>query len=145
MDKRVIGVYEKEEQALAAVEDLKRTGYGIDEISIVAKDPDKLKSAAEEVNPKNIDGLIAGATVGGAIGLTGLFVGLSAIALPGIGPILAAGPIFAILSGAAAGLATNAGGLSSALEEMGLDEEQARHYADDVKKGKILVMVAGRK
>ncbi|MDQ0219462.1 general stress protein [Peribacillus cavernae] len=141
MEKRVIGVYEKEEKAMAVVEDLKRTGYSIDEISIVAKNTENLGSTAEQVHPTNTDGLIAGATAGGAIGLTGLLVGMSTLAIPGIGPIIAAGPIFATLGGAVAGLATNSGGLSSALQEMGLGEEEARRYEDDVKKGKVLVMV----
>ncbi|CAH0343894.1 general stress protein [Bacillus sp. CECT 9360] len=141
MEKRVIGVYENEEQAHAAVEDLKEKGYSMDEISLVAKNTEKLGPEAEQVESKDMDGLIAGATTGGAIGLAGLFVGLSAIAIPGIGPILAAGPIFTTLGGAAAGLATKSGSLTEALKDTGLTEEEARQYEDEVKQGKILVMV----
>jgi hypothetical protein len=140
MEKRVIGVYENEEQALAAVDELKRTGYSTDEISIVAKNNEQLDSDVEQVNPSNRNGLVAGATAGGAIGLAGLLVGMSTFVIPGFGPILAAGPIFATLGGAVAGLATNAGSLSDVLQKNGLNEEEARQYEDDVKNGKILVM-----
>jgi hypothetical protein len=141
MSKRVIGIYENEKEALAAVQDLQSKGYSIEEISIIAKNIEGLGPDADKVKPKEKDGLIAGAAVGGAIGLTGLFLGISALAIPGIGPILAAGPIFSTLGGAVAGAATNAGGLTGALKEIGLDEEEARQYEDDVKKGKILVIV----
>ncbi|PLT31287.1 general stress protein [Peribacillus deserti] len=141
MDKRVIGVYEKEEQAQAAVKELQNRGYSIDEISIVAKNIDGLGLDADQVKSKETDGLVAGAAAGGAVGLTGLFLGLSYLAIPGIGPILAAGPIFTILGGAVAGLATNSGGLSKALQEIGLNEEEARTYEDDINKGKILIAV----
>ncbi|MBM7694101.1 hypothetical protein JOC77_003545 [Peribacillus deserti] len=141
MEKRVIGIYENEEQAQAAVKDLQSKGYSMKEISIVAKNIEGLGPSADQVKAKETDGLVAGAAAGGAIGLTGLFLGLSYLAIPGIGPILAAGPIFTILGGAVAGLATNAGGLSKALQELGLNEDEAREYEEDINKGKILVAV----
>ncbi|WP_257985020.1 general stress protein [Bacillus sp. T33-2] len=142
MDKRIIGVYQTEDQALAAVEDLKREGYRSENISIIAKNTDRLGPAADELKPKQTDGLITGATTGAALGLTGLFVGMSTLAIPGIGLILAAGPIFATLGGAVAGLAADAGGLRRALEELGLEKEEARRFEDDVKRGNILVFVS---
>lgn len=142
MDKRVIGIYENEKEAHAAVEELKAKGYSLDEISLVAKNIEELGPEAEQVESKQMDRVVAGATTGGAIGLAGLFVGLSAIAVPGIGPLLAAGPIFTTLGGAAAGLANNSGSLTKALQETGLTEEEARQYEDEVREGKILVMVS---
>ncbi|RFU65019.1 general stress protein [Peribacillus glennii] len=144
MEKRVVGVYENEGQAHDAVEELKRKGYRLEDISIVAKNIEELGPNVEQVQPKNADGMIAGATAGGVIGLTGLLVGMSTLAIPGIGPIVAAGPIFSMLGGAVAGAATNAGGLTGALKEMGLPEEEARQYEGDVKDGKILVLVDGK-
>jgi hypothetical protein len=141
MNNHVVGVYETEVQAIEAVEQLKNKGYTIDEVSIMAKDPQKLTETAEEISPSTKDGMIAGAAAGGAIGLTGLFLGLSALAVPGIGPIIAAGPIISTLGGAAAGAASGAGGIKNALIETGISEEEAERYTDDVKDGKILVLL----
>ncbi|WP_409299950.1 general stress protein [Peribacillus sp. SCS-155] len=142
MTKRVIGLYETETEALKAVKDLQSQGYSIEEISVIAKNIDGLGPNADKVAPRDQDGIVAGAAVGGAIGLAGLFLGISALAIPGVGPILAAGPIFSTLGGAVAGAATNAGGLVGALKDMGLEDEEARQYESDVTNGKILVMVS---
>jgi hypothetical protein len=141
MNNHVVGVYETEVQAIEAVEQLKSKGYTIDEVSIMTKNPEKLTETAEEISPSTTDGIVAGAAAGGAIGLTGLFLGLSALAVPGIGPIIAAGPIIATIGGAAAGAASGAGGIKNALIETGISEEEAERYTDDVKDGKILVLL----
>ncbi|KWW11273.1 MULTISPECIES: general stress protein [Peribacillus] len=140
MDKRFIAIYENEKKATEAVENLKQQGYTSDQISIIAKNVDKLPNEAEEVSPTRTDGLVAGAAAGGAVGLTGLLIGMSALAVPGIGPILAAGPIFATFGGAAAGAASGAGGLRKPLLDMGLEEEDVDQYVEDIKAGKILVI-----
>ncbi|MCK1991239.1 general stress protein [Peribacillus muralis] len=140
MDKRFIAIYENEKEATEAVEHLKQQGYTTDQISIIAKNIDKLPNEAEEVSPTRTDGFVAGAAAGGAVGLTGLLIGLSALAVPGIGPILAAGPIFATFGGAAAGAASGAGGLRKPLLDMGLEEEEVDQYVEDIKAGKILVI-----
>ncbi|MBO1000124.1 general stress protein [Bacillus sp. SD075] len=140
MNKRFIAIYENEHEATSAVEYLKGQGYTSDQISVVAKNIDKLPNEAEEVSPAKTDGLVAGAAAGGAVGLTGLLIGMSALAIPGIGPILAAGPIFATFGGAAAGAASGAGGLRKPLLEMGLEEAEADQYVEDIKAGKILVI-----
>ncbi|PLS18138.1 general stress protein [Bacillus sp. M6-12] len=140
MEKQVIGIYENKEQAKTAVENLQSKGYNLDNISIVAKNIDGLGPAADKAETKEKDGVIAGAAVGGAVGIAGFLVGMSALAVPGIGPIIAAGPIFSTISGAVAGLtANNGGGLRRALQEQGLDEKEARRYEEDVKKGRILI------
>lgn len=141
MDNRVIGVFETEEHAIQAIENLKAMGYSDNEISIVAKHIEIIKDHGEEIVPKTRDGMIAGAAMGGAIGLTGLFIGLSALAIPGFGSILAIGPILTTLGGAVAGATTGAGGLQHALKEHGISEKEAKTYQDDVENGRILVMV----
>lgn len=141
MDNRVIGVFETEEHAIQAIENLKAKGYSDNEISIVAKHIEKIKVQGEEIVPKTSDGIIGGAATGGAIGLTGLFIGLSALAIPGFGPILAIGPILTTLGGAIAGATTGAGGLLHALMEHGISEKEAKIYQTDVENGRILVMV----
>ncbi|MGG0788544.1 general stress protein [Peribacillus simplex] len=140
MDKRFIAIYENAKEATSAVENLKEQGYTSDQISLVAKNIDKLPSEAEEVGPAKTDGLVAGAAAGGAVGLTGLLIGMSALAVPGIGPILAAGPIFATFGGAAAGAASGAGGLRKPLLDIGLEEAEVEQYVEDIKVGKILVI-----
>lgn len=141
MNNHIVGIYETEEQAVEAVEQLKSKGYTIDEISIIAKNTNKLKEASEQVAPSTTDGAVAGAAAGGAIGVTGLFIGLSALAIPGIGPVIVAGPIITTLGGAAAGVATGAGGLKHALMEIGVSNEEAERYSNEVKEGKILVFL----
>ena len=140
MDKRFIEIYENENEAMLAVENLKKEGYISDQISVVAKDVENLPLGAEEVSPTKTDGLVAGAAAGGAVGLTGLLIGMSALAVPGIGPILAAGPLFATFGGAAAGAASGAGGLEKPLIDFGLDKAEANQYVEDIKNGKILVV-----
>ncbi|SFC75754.1 Heat induced stress protein YflT [Bacillus sp. OV322] len=143
MVKKIIGAYENEEQAIAAIEKLKNSGYTEDEISVVAKDMkklDELEPEAEKVSAKGKDGMMTGVAAGGAIGLTGFFVGMDTFLMTGIGPLLAAGPIFATLGGAAAGLASKSGGLADTLQDMGVAEKEAKAYEDDVKNGKILII-----
>ncbi|MGE7601508.1 general stress protein [Peribacillus sp. NPDC097675] len=140
MDKRFIKIFDNENEALIAVNALKKEGYTSDQISVVAKDSKKLSNEVEEVSPTKTDGLIAGATAGGAVGLTGLLIGMSALAVPGIGPILAAGPLFATFGGAAAGAAAGAGGLEKPLMDYGLEKAEAKQYVEDIKGGKILVV-----
>jgi len=135
-----INVYDTEKQALAGLEEMKNKGYNTDDISIVAKHAEKVEKAANDESPTTGDGLMAGAATGGAIGLTGLLVGMSSFALPGIGPFLAAGPILATLGGAAAG-SVMGGGLTGAFKKAGLTSEEARRYEEDVNNGKILIIV----
>ncbi|MED3689195.1 general stress protein [Peribacillus butanolivorans] len=140
MNNRFIAIYDNENEATLAVESLKKKGYSSDQISVVAKNIDKLPNEAEEVSPTKTDGFVVGAAAGGALGLTGLVIGMSALAVPGIGPILAAGPIFTTFGGAAAGAASGAGGLKKPLLDIGLDEAEIDQYVEDIKAGKILVI-----
>jgi len=81
MDKRFIAIYDNENEATSAVKNLKEQGYTSDQISVVAKNIDNLPTEAEEVSPAKTDGLVAGAAAGGAVGLTGLLIGMSALAV----------------------------------------------------------------
>lgn len=139
-EKHLVGVYDTEREAIQAVEDLKRQGYSTDNISVISKNEDEVHDVNEATGTKTEEGLAAGAATGGVLGgLTGLLAGIGALAIPGIGPIVAAGPIAATLTGAAVG--AGAGGLAGALIGMGIPEEEADRYQGYVKEGKILVVV----
>jgi len=139
-EKQIIGVFHSEREAIQAIEGLKKRGYSTDEISIVARDQDEVDSVSEATGTKAPEGLATGATAGGVLGgLAGLLAGAGALAVPGIGPILAAGPIAAALTGAAVG--AGAGGLVGGLIGLGIPEEDASRYSDYVKEGRILVLV----
>lgn len=139
-EKKVIGVYDTEQEAITAVENLKAEGHTMDEISVIAKNRSEVETITDETGSKAEEGLATGAATGGAIGgVTGLLAGIGALAIPGIGPIVAAGPIAAALTGAAVGAGT--GGLAGALIGMGIPEEEAEEYNRHVEAGKILVLL----
>ena len=114
--------------------------FSNDDISVLAPDRQGTKDFAHEKNTKAPEGATAGAAAGGAIGGTvGLLVGLGALAIPGLGPFIAAGPIMATLAGVGAGGAV--GGLVGALVGMGLPEYEAKRYEGRVKDGGVLLSV----
>jgi hypothetical protein len=115
-------------------------GFRSDDISVLAPDRSVTKELATEKNTKTPEGTTTGATAGGAIGGTlGLLAGIGAIAIPGIGPFIAAGPIMGALAGIGAGAVT--GGVIGALVGMGIPEYEAKRYEGHVKNGGILVSV----
>ncbi|OXM84218.1 general stress protein [Paenibacillus rigui] len=137
---KIVGVFQTEREAIQAVDALKRQGYRPEEISIVARDKDNAAHIQKETGTKAPEGLAAGAATGGVLGGTaGLLAGLGILAIPGIGPILAAGPIAATLTGLAVG--AGAGGLVGGLVGLGIPEDEANRYNDYVKNGHILVLV----
>jgi len=104
---------------------------------MIVDDPDKKYSAYVEPDG-TADGTAAGAGIGAVVGgLGGLLVGLGALAIPGIGPVIAAGPIVAALAGAGVGAVT--GGVIGALVDLGIPEESAHEYAESVRRGNVLV------
>ncbi|MDQ6600548.1 general stress protein [Bacillus salipaludis] len=142
-DKHLVGVYDTENEAIRAVEDLKRQGYTAEEISVIGKNREDVTAINDATGTKTEDGLAAGAATGGALGgMVGLLAGMGALAIPGIGPLIAAGPIAATLTGAVFG--AGVGGLTGALIGMGIPEEEAGRYEDYVKDGKFLVVVERR-
>lgn len=140
MSKQIVGVYINDQAALAAVEDLIDQGYNRSDISVVAKNASDVTEVGRETETKTEEGLATGAAAGGILGgLAGILVGAGALAIPGIGPLVAAGPLAGALSGAALG--AGSGGLAGALIGMGIPEDDAAMYEGEIKNGKILVLI----
>lgn len=138
MVKTVVGVFDSREQAEKAVSEMRNSGYDTDEISIVAKGSRDNDGGGQEGDDDTLGmGTVAdGTTTGGVLGgLAGLALGAGALAVPGLGPIIAAGPIAGLISGAATG------GVAGGLLDWGIPEERGRYYEGEVKKGKILAAV----
>lgn len=140
MSKAVIGIVETYGQAEAIVANLQQAGFGTNDISVLFPDKQGTRDFAHEKNTKAPEGATAGASAGGVIGGTiGLLAGIGALAIPGLGPFIAAGPIMAALSGAAAGAAV--GGVTGALIGLGIPEIEAKKYEGKLKGGNILIAV----
>jgi uncharacterized protein (TIGR02271 family) len=144
----VVGLFDSFSDAQAVVRDLEREGFTRDDISIVANDANgEYTSTTRETHkgdsesPEVRSGDTASGAGKGAVigGVAGLALGLAALAIPGIGPVVAAGPIATALAGAGVGAA--AGGLIGALTHLGVPEEDARYYDEGVRQGGALVMV----
>ena len=141
--KNIVGVYQSEQEAIAAIEDLIKWGYDRSEISVIGKDHNHVDTVTEETGTAVEDTAATGALTGGALGgATGLLAGLGALAIPGIGPIVAAGPIAASIMGAITG--AGVGGLAGALIGLGIPDDDAKYYQESVEDGKILVLVDKR-
>lgn len=139
-NKAVIGLVPTDNQAHNIVDELKRAGVRDGDISVLLPDKKGTRDFAHEQNTKAPEGAVAGAGAGGAVGGTiGLLAGIGALAIPGLGPFIAAGPIMAALSGAAAGAAV--GGVAGALVGMGIPEVEAKQYEGKIKDGNILLSV----
>lgn len=142
VQRHVVGYYNTEAEAVQAIEELKRQGYSSSEISIISKDKEHVENIEARTETHAADGAATGAATGGLLGgLGGVLAGIGALAIPGIGPIIAAGPIVAGITGAAAG--AGVGGLAGALIGMGIPEEDAHRYTEYFDEGKILVLVDG--
>jgi len=136
----VFGIYPSQAAAENGVDALISAGFRQADISVLMADMQSTREFAHEKNTKAPEGATTGAVAGGAIGGTlGLLAGIGAIAIPGVGPLIAAGPIMAILAGAGAGGAV--GTLVGALIGMGIPEYEAKRYEGRVKKGGILISV----
>jgi hypothetical protein len=123
-----------------AVDHLRAAGFRAQDISILFPDNVGTKDLGHEKHSKAPEGTAAGATSGAVIGGTlGWLVGIGALAIPGLGPLIAAGPLMAALSGAAVGGAV--GGLTGALIGMGIPEYEAKRYEGLIKEGGILLSV----
>jgi hypothetical protein len=134
------GIYRTREQAEAAVDTLTANGFRAADISVLMPENIGTKDFAHEKNTKAPEGAATGAGTGAVIGGTlGLLAGIGALAIPGLGPFIAAGPIMGALAGAGAG--GTVGGLIGALVGMGIPEYEAKRYEGLVKSGKILLSV----
>ena len=140
MKKSVIGIVETQTQAEEIVRELGATGLDTSQISAIFPDKHGSQDFAHEHNTKAPEGAIAGVGAGGVIGGTiGLLAGIGALAIPGVGPLIAAGPLMAALSGAAAG--ATLGGVAGALVGLGIPELEAKTYEGKIKGGNILIAV----
>lgn len=142
MANSVFGIVPTMDRASDLVTNLKSAGFSGDDISVLFPDKAGSREFAHEQHTKAPEGAAAGVTAGGALGgLLGLLAGLGALAIPGAGPFIAAGPILATLSGGAVGGVL--GGISGALVGLGIPEMEARLYEGKLKEGNILVAVHG--
>jgi len=136
----VFGLARDEEHASRIVQDLKVGGFSSNDISVLMPDKQSTRDFAHSKETKAPEGATTGAVTGGALGgVLGWLTGIGALAIPGLGPFIAAGPIMAALSGAAVGGA--AGGLVGALIGMGIPEYEAKRYEAKVKEGRALISV----
>jgi len=138
--KAVLGIVATSEEADHVVNELKRAAFRNDDISVLMPDKSGTRDFAHEHNTKAPEGAVAGASVGGVLGgALGLLAGVGALAIPGVGPFIAAGPIFAALSVAAAGAAV--GGIAGGLIGLGVPEIEAKQFEGKIKGGNILIAV----
>jgi uncharacterized membrane protein len=133
----VSGVFTSPSTAQVAIERLRDLGVPSSDISLIAREVERV---AEPVAVAAPSATASGVATGGIFGgLAGLLVGLGALAIPGIGPVIAAGPLLGALGGAAIGAAT--GGLLGALVDLGVPEEYATTYVTAVERGQVLLTV----
>ena len=140
MAQAVFCLAKTEAQAITIVDQLKAAGFSPNDISVLLPDKTGTKDFAHEQHTKAPEGATAGAGTGGVLGgALGWLVGIGALAIPGLGPFIAAGPIMAALSGAAAGAAL--GGIAGALVGLGIPEYEAKRYEGKIKEGNLLISV----
>lgn len=136
----VIGLFRDQPSAERAIQRLKAAGFTERQIGVAVRDRERQQVITEETGTQAAEGAKAGAVSGGVLGgVVGLLAGVGALAIPGIGPIIAGGALASTLAGAGIGAA--AGGLVGALVGMGIPEEDARHFEQGFQQGGILVTV----
>ena len=136
----VICIAKTESQAINIVDRLKAENFSSNDISVLFPDKSGTKDFAHEQHTKAPEGATTGGVTGGVLGgALGWLVGIGALAIPGVGPFIAAGPIMAALGGAAVGGAV--GGITGALIGLGIPEYEAKRYEGKVKNGNILISV----
>lgn len=139
-NKAVFCIVHSEFQAQQMVEQLKLAGFSRNDVSVLLPDREGTRDFAHEHGTKAPEGAVTGASTGGILGGTlGWLAGIGALAIPGLGPFIAAGPILAALGGAAAGAAV--GGVTGALIGLGIPEYEAKLYEGKLREGNILVSV----
>ena len=140
MAKAVFGLVDTESQAERIVENLKVAGFRNNDISVLFPDKGGTRDFAHEKATKAPEGAAAGAGTGTVVGgVLGWLVGIGSLAIPGVGPFIAAGPIMAALAGAGVGAAV--GGLSGALIGLNIPEYEAKQYEGKIRQGNILISV----
>jgi hypothetical protein len=145
MTKSVVGLFESREPAERAICALHERGFARDQISVAMRDRGDQAELASEVGALETAEAASSGAVGGGLlgGMAGLLIGVGALTVPGIGPVLAAGPLAGALGTtlAGVGIGAAAGGLVGALAGLGVPEEHAEYYAEGVRRGGTLVTV----
>ena len=140
MSKAVFCLSDTESQTAKIVQDLKAVGFSGNDISVLFADKSGTKDFAHEQHTKAPEGAATGAGTGGVLGgALGWLAGIGALAIPGVGPFIAAGPIMAALAGAGVGAAV--GGIAGALVGMGIPEYEAKRYEGKIREGNNLISV----
>jgi uncharacterized membrane protein len=135
MKRSLFALFSERAVAENVIEQLKASGISAEEISVLFAAP-----PGQEPSTKAPEGTATGGTAGFVLGgILGWLAGIGSLAIPGVGPFIAAGPIMAALSGAAVGAAL--GGVSGALIGMGIPEYEARRYEAQLREGKLLLSV----
>ena len=138
MSKSILCIVPDIPRAELVVDGLRRAGFASNDVSVLLPDRTATRDFAVEHSTKAPEGAVAGIGAGGALGGTlGWLAGIGALAIPGLGPFIAAGPILGALSGAAVGAAV--GGIAGSLIGMGVPEYEARQYEGKLKDGQILI------
>jgi hypothetical protein len=136
----VICITKTESQAISIVNQLQAANFSNNDISVLLPDKSGTKDFAHEQHTKAPEGATTGGVTGGVLGgALGWLVGIGALAIPGVGPFIAAGPIMAALGGAAVGGAV--GGITGALIGLGIPEYEAKRYEGKIKSGNVLISV----
>ena len=136
----VFGIYQTQADVEFAVDALRTEGFRNTDVSVLFPDNKGTKDFAVEKHTKAPEGTAAGATAGSVVGgVLGGLAGVGALAIPGVGPLIAAGPIVAVLTGIGVGGAV--GGIAGALIGMGIPEYEAKRYEGRIKEGGILLSV----
>ena len=136
----VVGLFQDQPSAEAAINRLTAAGFREDQIGVAVKDRERQDALTESTGTQAAEDATKGAVGGGVVGgVIGLLAGVGALAIPGVGPIIAGGALASTLAGAGIGAA--AGGLLGALVGMGVPEEEAKHFERGFKEGGILVTV----
>lgn len=134
--KAVVGIFDSPYQAESCLNLLNETGFSPTDISVLTPDKEGVRDFIHKKATKAPEGVATGATTGGVIGgVTGWLVGIGSLAIPGVGPFIAAGPMMAALIGAATG------GIAGGLIGLGIPEYEAKQYEAKVKEGGILISV----
>jgi hypothetical protein len=138
--KSVYAIAISEGQANQIVDSLTKSGFSSNDISVLFPDKNTTHEFSHEKNTKAPEGAVTGAATGGLLGGTlGLLAGIGALAIPGVGPLIAAGPLLAAFSGAAAG--ATVGGITGGLIGLGIPEIEAKRYENRIAEGNILISV----
>lgn len=128
------------EQTTRIVDALRADGFRADDISVLFPDRTTTRDFAHEKNTKAPEGAATGGVTGGVLGgVAGWLVGIGSLAIPGVGPFIAAGPIMAALAGTAVG--ATVGGITGGLIGLGIPEYEAKRFEGRIKEGRILISV----